>query len=735
MINKKVLIYSDLTKTFDERVDDLVNAMTLEEKVSQMSYISPAIERLGIPSNKWGNEALHGVARSGIATVFPQAIGMGASFDQEMVFQVASVISDEARAKYHEAMIKQHEYYFEGKDLTFWSPNINIFRDPRWGRGQETYGEDPHLTGRLGVAFIKGMQGDDPKYLKTAACAKHYAVHSGPEMLRHHFNAKVSLKDLRETYLPAFRDAVKEGKVEAVMGAYNRVNGEPACASKMLLEDILRKEWKFEGFVVSDFSAITDIYEYHKFVETAEAAASIAVKRGCDLNLGKTPESLKKAVEKGLITEEEINTAVRRLLKTRFKLGMFDPDEEVKYASIPFEKNDCEEHRRLALEMAHKTIVLLKNEDNLLPLDKDKIKTIAVIGPNADNIDVLLGNYNGTPSRYVTALEGIRNAVDEGVKVYYAEGCDLTTTRDSFWGTPATHGFSEAISYAERSDVVIMCLGISPRIEGEEGDILLTLNADYKGDRPDLNLPGMQEQLLKEIHKTGKPIILALFNGSPITINWAQENIPAIVECWYPGEEGGTALADVIFGKYNPAGRLPITFVKSVDQLPPFTDYSMKGRTYRYMQEEPLYPFGYGLSYSNFEYSGLKLDPQVVDIEELKELKVGVNIKNISNIAGEEVVQLYIKDIESSVKVPKYELRGFKRIYLEPQESKSIEFTITPRQLALINEEGRCVLEPGEFKIYVGGQQPDERSKSLTGKEVLSVVLNVKGEKVLEVEY
>ena len=735
MINKKVLIYSDLTKTFDERVDDLVNAMTLEEKVSQMSYISPAIERLGIPSNKWGNEALHGVARSGIATVFPQAIGMGASFDQEMVFQVASVISDEARAKYHEAMIKQHEYYFEGKDLTFWSPNINIFRDPRWGRGQETYGEDPYLTGRLGVAFIKGMQGDDPKYLKTAACAKHYAVHSGPEMLRHHFNAKVSLKDLRETYLPAFRDAVKEGKVEAVMGAYNRVNGEPACASKMLLEDILRKEWKFEGFVVSDFSAITDIYEYHKFVETAEAAASIAVKRGCDLNLGKTPESLKKAVEKGLITEEEINTAVRRLLKTRFKLGMFDSDEEVKYASIPFEKNDCEEHRELALEMAHKTIVLLKNEDNLLPLDKDKIKTIAVIGPNADNIDVLLGNYNGTPSRYVTALEGIRNAVDEGVKVYYAEGCDLTTTRDSFWGTPATHGFSEAISYAERSDVVIMCLGISPRIEGEEGDILLTLNADYKGDRPDLNLPGMQEQLLKEIHKTGKPIILALFNGSPITINWAQENIPAIVECWYPGEEGGTALADVIFGKYNPAGRLPITFVKSVDQLPPFTDYSMKGRTYRYMQEEPLYPFGYGLSYSNFEYSGLKLDPQVVDIEELKELKVGVNIKNISNIAGEEVVQLYIKDIESSVKVPKYELRGFKRIYLEPQESKSIEFTITPRQLALINEEGRCVLEPGEFKIYVGGQQPDERSKSLTGKEVLSVVLNVKGEKVLEVEY
>lgn len=724
-------MYKDYNKPIDERVEDLLNKMTLEEKISQMIYSSKAIERLDVPAYNWWNEALHGIGRAGIATVFPQAIGIGASFDQEMVFQVASVISDEARAKYHEFIRKNDRTIFKG--LTFWSPNINIFRDPRWGRGQETYGEDPYLTGRLGVAFIKGMQGDDPKYLKTAACAKHYAVHSGPEMLRHQFNAKVSLKDLRETYLPAFKDAVKEGKVEAVMGAYNSVNGEPACASKMLLEDILRKEWKFEGHVVSDCGAIQDIYEYHKFVETAEEAAAIAVKRGCDLNCGRTYESLKKAVEKGLITEEEINTAVRRLLKTRFKLGMFDPDEEVKYASIPFEKNDCEEHRELALEMAHKTIVLLKNEDNLLPLDKDKIKTIAVIGPNADNIDVLLGNYNGTPSKYVTALEGIRNAVGEDVKVYYSQGCDLVSTRDNYWGTPATHGFSEAVSYAERSDVVIMCLGISPRIEGEEGAAYL--NTDYKGDRPNLDLPGMQEQLLKEIHKTGKPIILALFNGSPITINWAQENIPAIVECWYPGEEGGTALADVIFGKYNPAGRLPITFVKSVDQLPPFTDYSMKGRTYRYMQEEPLYPFGYGLSYSNFEYSGLKLDPQVVDIEELKEVEVKITVKNISNIAGEEVAQLYIKDIKSSVKVPKYELKGFKRIYLEPQESKSIEFTITPRQLSLINEEGRCVLEPGEFKIYVGGQQPDERSKILTGKEVLSVVLNVKGEKVLEVEY
>lgn len=377
--------------------------------------------------------------------------------------------------------------------------------------------------------------------------------------------------------------------------------------------------------------------------------------------------------------------------------------------------------------------MLLKNEGNLLPLNKEKIKSIAVIGPNADNVDVLLGNYNGTPSKYVTPLEGIRNAVDEGVKVYYAEGCDLTTTRDSFWGTPATHGFSEAISYAERSDVVIMCLGISPRIEGEEGAAYL--NTDYKGDRPTLDLPGMQERLLKEIHKTGKPIILALFNGSPLTINWAQENIPAIIECWYPGEEGGTALADVIFGEYNPAGRLPITFVKSVDQLPLFTDYSMKGRTYRYMEEEPLYPFGYGLSYSKFEYSDLKLDPQVIDIEELKDIEVEVKVKNISNMAGEEVVQLYIKDIESTVEIPRYELKGFKRIYLEPQESKTVSFRVTPRQLALINNEGKCILEPGEFKIYVGGQQPDERSKTLTKQEVISTVFTVKGEKDIELQY
>jgi len=724
-------MYKDLSKSIDERAEDLLNKMTLEEKISQMIYSSKAIERLGIPEYNWWNEALHGVGRAGIATVFPQAIGIGASFDEEMVFKVALVISDEARAKYHEFIRKNDRGIFKG--LTFWSPNINIFRDPRWGRGQETYGEDPYLTGRLGVAFIKGMQGDDPKYLKTAACAKHYAVHSGPEMLRHHFNAQVSLKDLRETYLPAFRDAVKEGKVEAVMGAYNRVNGEPACASKMLLEDILRKEWKFEGHVVSDCGAIQDIHEHHKFVETAEEASALAVKRGCDLNCGRTYESLKKAVEKGLISEEEINAAVRRLLKTRFKLGMFDPDDEVKYASIPFEKNDCEEHRRLALEMAKKTIVLLKNEGNLLPLNKEKIKSIAVIGPNADNVDVLLGNYNGTPSKYVTPLEGIRNAVDEGVKVYYAEGCDLTTTRENDWGFSATHGFSEAISYAERSDVVIMCLGISPKIEGEEG--LAYLNADYKGDRPTLDLPGMQERLLKEIHKTGKPIILALFNGSPLTINWAQENIPAIIECWYPGEEGGTALADVIFGNYNPAGRLPITFVKSVDQLPLFTDYSMKGRTYRYMEEEPLYPFGYGLSYSKFEYSDLKLDPQVIDIEELKDIEVEVKVKNISNIAGEEVVQLYIKDIESTVEIPRYELKGFKRIYLEPQESKTVSFRVTPRQLALINNEGKCILEPGEFKIYVGGQQPDERSKTLTKQEVISTVFTVKGEKDIELQY
>ncbi len=726
---KEKSIYTDPSKSIDERVNDLLNRLTLEEKITQMLFYSSAISHLGIPEYNWWNECLHGVARAGVATVFPQAIGMAASFDQDLLYQVASVIADEARAKHHE--FARHEDRGIYKGLTFWTPNINIFRDPRWGRGQETYGEDPYLTRKLGVAFIRGLQGDHPQYLKVAACAKHYAVHSGPETLRHEFDAVVSKKDLRETYLPAFRDAVKEAKVEAVMGAYNRVNGEPACASKTLLEDILRKEWGFEGHVVSDCGAIQDIHENHKLTSTPEESAALAVNNGCDLNCGWVYEHLKTAVKEGLISEETINKSVARLMKTRIKLGMFDPPEVVPFANIPYEINDCEEHRQLALETARKTMVLLKNENSILPLNKEYIKTIAVIGPNADNKKVLLGNYFGVPSHYVTPLSGIREAVGKNTKVIYAEGCKLNNTRKSSWGEPPTSGFAEALAAAERADVVIMCLGLSPDLEGEEGAVA---NSDGGGDRNCLKLPGMQEELLQAVATTGKPIILVLFNGSPVEINWAQDNLPAIIEAWYPGEEGGTALAEVIFGDYNPAGKLPVTFVKSTDQLPPFTDYNMKGRTYRYMEEDPLYPFGYGLSYTEFKYTNLVISDTKLNTTEDQDLKVTVEVENSGERAGEEVVQFYVEDVEASVSIPKWELKGFKRLHLLPGEKKQVEFNLPIRELAIINEEGNCLLEPGKFEIYIGGQQPDPRSRELTGKEMLATEFEVVGS-VKELEY
>lgn len=726
---EKPLIFKDPNYPMEDRAKDLLSRLSLEEKISQMLYYSSAIGHLGIPEYNWWNECLHGVARAGVATVFPQAIGMAASFDPELLYRVASVIGDEARAKHHEFARKEDRSIYKG--LTYWSPNINIFRDPRWGRGQETYGEDPYLTGRLGVAFIQGLQGDDPKYLKVAACAKHYAVHSGPENLRHEFDAVVSKKDLRETYLPAFRDAVKEAKVESVMGAYNRVNGEAACASVTLLEEILRQEWGFRGHVVSDCWAVEDIHKHHKITATPEESAALAVNNGTDLNCGRIYECLKQAVAEGLITEEAVDRAVIRLINTRIKLGMFDPPEMVSYTKIPFEVNDCEEHRRLALETAEKSIVLLKNKDRLLPLDKKKLKTIAVIGPNADDKRILLGNYPGTPSEYVTPLSGIRKAVGDRVKILYAEGCNLTGTEGNLLGELATRGFSEALSVAERADVIVMCLGLSPAIEGEEIDVA---NSDGGGDRNGIELPGMQEELLKAVASTGKPIVLTLFNGSPVMLNWAQDNIPAIVEAWYPGEEGGTALANVLFGGCNPSGRLPVTFVKSIDQLPPFTDYSMKGRTYRYLEGEPLYPFGYGLSYTVFNYSNLTLSDQKLNTADTKEIRVMVEVENTGERSGEEVVQLYVKDTEAGVIVPKHELKGVKRITLEPKAKQKVEFSLTKRQLALIDNEGKCRLEPGEFKIYVGGRQPDQRSRNLAGTDVLETVLMVEGDWV-EMEY
>lgn len=726
---KDMPIFKNPDKPLEERVSDLVSRMTIEEKVSQMLYYSYAIGRLDIREYNWWNECLHGVARAGVATVFPQAIGMAATFSPNRLHKVASAISDEARAKYNE--FQKHEDRGIYKGLTFWTPNINIFRDPRWGRGQETYGEDPYLTGRLGVSFIKGLQGDHPRYMKTAACAKHFAVHSGPELERHEFDAIADPKDMRETYLPAFRDAVKEADVEAVMGAYNRTNGEPCCASKTLIQDILRDEWGFEGHYVSDCGAIEDIHKHHKVTDTPEESAALAVNNGCDLNCGKVFEHLRNAIKEGMISEETIDQSVKRLFRTRFKLGMFDPEDMVPYNNIPYEVNDSEEHRQLALETARESMVLLKNKESLLPLNKSEINNIAVIGPNADSKDVLLGNYFGLPSKYVTVLEGIQQAVQGDTRVYYAEGCPLGETPESFWGNPPTTGFAEALTIAEKSDVVVMCLGLSPEFEGEEGAVA---NSDGGGDKLDLKLPGLQLELLKAVSQTGKPVIVVLLNGSPVELNWADDNVDAILEAWYPGEEGGTAVADILFGNYNPSGRLPLTFVKSMDQLPPFRDYSMKNRTYRYLESDPLYPFGYGISYTTFEYSNLSLSRHEIKTDKNDNITITVDIENTGNKAGEEVVQLYIRDVDSSVDLPKWELKGVKRVSLVPEQKINVQFEINKRTLALIDNQGKCLLEPGKFTIYVGGQQPDSRSEELSGKTVLSAEINVKG-KLIEMEY
>ncbi|WP_461367472.1 glycoside hydrolase family 3 C-terminal domain-containing protein [Candidatus Darwinibacter acetoxidans] len=705
----------------EERIADLISRMTLEEKVSQMIYDSAAIPHLGIEEYNWWNECLHGVARAGVATVFPQAIGMAASFNAPLLQKVAEVTATEARAKHHEAARRGDRGIYKG--LTFWTPNVNIFRDPRWGRGQETYGEDPHLTAELGIAFVRGLQGDDPKYLKTAACAKHYAVHSGPESLRHSFDARCSQKDLYETYLPAFRALVVDADVESVMGAYNRTNGEPCCASPTLLQKILREDWGFEGHVVSDCGAIYDIHAHHKVTNSPEESAALAVKNGCDLNCGRVYPALREAVAQGLISEEEIDQALARLLRTKFKLGLFDPEEEVPFANVPYEVVACPEHRSLAREMARQSMVLLKNENNLLPLGTD-LKTVAVIGPNADARKVLLGNYFGTSTQLATALDGIRRKLEPDCKVLFAEGCDLTTTKPGYWGDSPKSGFAEALAVAERADAVIMCMGISPDLEGEEG---AAANSDGGGDRIGLDLPGMQEELIKEVAALGKPLVLVLFSGSPLTVNWAHEHVPAIIQAWYPGEEGGNALADIIFGDYNPAGRLPITFVKSVDQLPPFTDYAMAGRTYRFSEEKPLYPFGYGLSYTTFAYSNLQAPPELAIGQDLV---VQVDVENTGQRTGDEVVQLYIKHLSASVPTPRHSLQGFARIPLEPGEKRTVTFRLSPRQLAVFDEDGRCLVEPGVVEIFVGGSQPDPRSQELTGEKPLSIRVKLEGSTV-----
>ena len=712
----------DFEARIARQVDSLVGQMTLEEKVSQMMNDAPAIPRLDVSKYNWWNECLHGVARADTATVFPQAIGLGATWDTELIHEMATVISDEARAKYHEAIRNgKHEQYF---GLTFWSPNINIFADPRWGRGQETYGEDPYLTGKIGTAFVKGLQGDHPKYLKVVATPKHYAVHNGPEPLRHEFNAVTNKQDLHETYLPAFEMTVEDGGAYSVMGAYNAYNGIPCCAHPLLLDTLLRGEWDFPGYVVSDCGAIHDIHTGHEYKETPAEAAAVAVKRGTDLNCGGTYSHLTEAVEQGLISEKEINKSVKRLFKARGLLGMFDSKEEVPYKNIPYSVVDSREHRKLSIDVAQKSLVLLKNNHKTLPLDKERIETIAVVGPNADNKEILLGNYHGTPSKFVTPLQGIKNKVSENTEVLSSAGTGIVEPLED-------NSAEQAVEYARKSDVVVMCGGISPEFEGEERG--MSIEGFEGGDRTRIQLPEVQRNLLKKLYGTGTPVVLVLFNGGPVSTNWASDNLPAILEAWYPGQEGGTAVADALFGDYNPGGRLPVTIYKSVEDLPAFENYDMNNITYKFFKGEPLYPFGYGMSYTTFEYSDLEM-PKNISQKESFELSIAV--KNTGDMEGDEVVQVYVKDKEASMKVPIRKMQAFKRIHLESGESQKVNFTITPQQMAMVDEDGNWVIEPGEMEVSVGGQQPgfSGRTHAQT-TEVLSGKITVEGDQKVTVEH
>jgi beta-glucosidase len=871
-------LYKDSSAPFEKRVDDLIARMTLEEKVSQLMNDAPAIERLGVPAYNWWNECLHGVARAGRATVFPETIGVAATWDDGLLFRVATAISDEARAKHHEFLRRGKHDIYQG--LTFWTPNINLFRDPRWGRGMETYGEDPYLTGRMAVALIKGLEGDDPKYLKTIATAKHYAVHSGPEPSRHTFDAVVSEADLMTSYLPHFEAAVKEGGALSVMCSYNRVDGLPACASPRLLEDILRNKWRFSGYVVSDCGAIGDIYLNHKTSPNAAEGVARALKSGTDLNCGVEYQNLIPAAQQGLVTNADLDQALRRLFLARFRLGEFDPPSMVKYAQIPYGVNDSAAHRELALETARKSIVLLKNENQTLPLRKD-LKTIAVIGPDADDLNVLLGNYNGEPTAPITPLAGIRKKAGPGTKVLYARGSDIAkelpaltpipasalfTTNganpqngltgeyynsanfdgvahrpremtfpnsgktvgaiprdlkplftridrqvdfhwwdgapragmddDNFgvrwtgylsvpvtgkyqlgatgmnafelyldgkslvtfnnihersyqyydvdleagklypirldyhefendadiqllWAPPAGNLKQEALDAARQADAIVLMMGLSPRLEGEE--MKVPVEGFEGGDRVSLDLPRVQQELMQALVALGKPTVLVLLNGSALAVNWAQDHVPAIVEAWYPGQAGGAALADVLFGDYNPAGRLPVTFYKSAEQLPPFTEYAMKGRTYRFFSGQPLYAFGYGLSYTTFSYSNLKLpqEPATGDT-----VPVSVEVRNSGTRAGEEVVQVYLARRGRAAAEPIRALAGFRRIPLRAGESKKVEFQLSPRQFSYIDTEGHRITAPGSFDIFVGGKQPADgdvdASRAVAGRVTIT---------------
>ncbi|MEW6512063.1 MAG: glycoside hydrolase family 3 C-terminal domain-containing protein [Bacteroidota bacterium] len=828
-----------------DRVDDLVARMTLREKISQMQNHARAVPRLGIPPYDWWNEALHGVARNGIATVFPQAIGMAATWNPELIREEADVISTEARAKHHDAVRHGEHGIYQG--LTFWSPNINIVRDPRWGRAQETYGEDPYLTSRVAVAFVKGLQGSDPQYFKVIATPKHFAVHSGPEPLRHQFDARSTRRDLFETYLPAFEACIVEGKAWSIMGAYNRYDGEPCCASTLLLENILRGEWDFHGYVVSDCGAIRDIFAGHKIAANAIEASALAVKRGCDLTCGNEYEALSEATVRGLITEQEIDRSVRRLMEARFRLGMFDPPQLVRYARIPISENDTPKHDALARRVARESIVLLKNEGHMLPLRRNHSR-IAVVGPNADDVDVLLGNYNGTPSHPVTILQGIRAAAGNQTEVVYARGCEVADglpprldpvppecllTRDEtgvraglrgeyFDGTepkgvpllvrtdstvnftwenspaqglpadnfsirwtgilrPVVSGtyhlgvtaddgcrlyvedqlileewkdaaprtlareieltagreyvlrleFYEheggatavlgwqlrgvdplvaALEAARQSDVVIAVVGLTPMLEGEEMSI--DIPGFSGGDRTDLALPQSQSKMIRALAELGKPLVLIVSGGSALALNWEQATVPAILEVWYPGQQGGNAVADVLFGDYNPGGRLPITFYASVDDLPPFERYDMEGRTYRYFRGTPLYPFGHGLSYTQFVYRSLSVSKPTLRASET--LRLRVNVQNVGPLGGDEVVQVYVRALDSPVSQPVKSLKGFARQFIRKGENRTISISVPVASFRRYDEAlNKYVVDPGRYEVQVGASSSDIRKTAI----------------------
>ena len=698
------------------KAEELVSQMTLEERAGQLRYDAPAIERLGIPAYNWWGESLHGVARAGTATVFPQAIGMAAAFDDELLERIAECIAAEGRAKYNAYVAENDRDIYKG--LTFWSPNVNIFRDPRWGRGHETYGEDPYLTSRLGVAYVKGLQGDG-EVMKAAACAKHFAVHSGPEAVRHEFNAQASDKDMEETYLPAFEALVKEAHVEAVMGAYNRTNGEPCCGSRTLIQQILRDRWGFEGHYVSDCWAIADFHTHHMVTSTAAESAALALNAGCDLNCGITYLHLLSAYEQGLVTEDAITEAAVRLYTTRYLLGLFDRTE---YDTIPYEVVECEAHMALADKITKESVVMLKN-DGTLPIDINQVKTIGVIGPNADSRRALMGNYHGTSSEYITLSEGIRRYAEGRARVLFSEGCALFEDKTENLAL-AGDRLAEAKIVAKHSDVVVLCLGLDETLEGEEGD---TGNSYASGDKLDLQLPKSQRALMEAVASVGKPVVCCLMTGSAIDLSYPSEHFNAVMQLWYPGARGGKSIADVLFGETSPSGKLPVTFYHDLGQLPDFTDYSMKGRTYRYMEGEAQYPFGFGLTYGRVAVTRAEM-VSISDERDgfgLPDVRVSVTAVNSGAYDTDDVVQIYVKNADSAYAVKNPALCAFQRIHVKAGQSVAVQLTVSGRAFSVVDDNGIRRADGSRYKLYAGTMQPDARSIELTGMEPIIIEISL----------